>query len=237
MRESFVFYRSFYESLLGMSPENQGDCLMAVANYALNGEEPKTLTPEVRMFFTLVKPQIDANNQRFENGCKGAEYGKLGGRPKKHQDCEKQTPNTENKNPEITPKKPQENPKQTPNVNVNDNVNVLKEKINKKEKISFLDVFDWKSLFTYWEENKKGGKYKNDESRARMLAKLKELTHNDLEFAKAAICHAIDNNYQGFCNGNELFYKPPKTKQGAYEGLYAECVKNGNEFLESFNNG
>lgn len=112
-----------------------------------------------------------------------------------------------------------------------------KEKINKKEKVSFLDVFDWKSLFTYWEENKKGGKYKNNESRERMLAKLKELTHNDFEFAKAAICHAIDNNYQGFCNGNELFYKPPKIRQGGYDDIYAECIKNGNEFLESFNNG
>ena len=71
MRDSFVFYRSFYEALLGMSSDNQGDCLMAVANYAINGVEPEVLTPEVRMFFTLVKPKIDKNNQKCENGKNG----------------------------------------------------------------------------------------------------------------------------------------------------------------------
>ena len=109
MKESFIFYRSFYEALIEMSKENQADCLMAIANYALNGEEP-TLTPEVRLFFTLVKPQIDANNQRFLNGKKG-------GRPKK------------------TKTKPKNNQTKTetePNVNVNDNVNVNVNKNNIK---------------------------------------------------------------------------------------------------------
>ena len=92
----------------------------------------------------------------------------------------------------------------------------IKKKNKQKEKFSFSDVFDWISLFTYWEENKKGGRYKNAESRNRMLAKLQELTGNDFELAKKAICHCIDNNYQGFCNGNELYYRPdkvPKTHQ------------------------
>ena len=121
MRESFVFYRSFFEALLGMDNSNQGDCLMALANYALNGKEPEVLTPEVRMFFTLVKPQIDANNQRFENGCKG-------GRPK--------TETKPNENQKETKTKPNVND----NVNVNVNVNDIKEKSNniniitKKEK-------------------------------------------------------------------------------------------------------
>lgn len=108
-RESFIFYRSFFEALTGMDKISQADCLMAIADYALNGTDPM-LTPEVRMFFTLVKPQLDANKKKYENGCKGAEFGKFGGRPKK--------------NPNGTPKKPQENPKETPNDNVNDNENV-----------------------------------------------------------------------------------------------------------------
>ncbi|MCH5201897.1 MAG: hypothetical protein J1F17_01695 [Oscillospiraceae bacterium] len=125
MRESFIFYRSFFESLTDMNKEAQADCLMALADYALNGNEP-VMTPEVKLFFTLIKPQVDANNKRYENGCKGAEFGKLGGRPKKPQ-------TEENK----TPKKPLKNPNQTPNDNVNDNV-YLKEKINKKENLSFV---------------------------------------------------------------------------------------------------
>jgi hypothetical protein len=91
-----------------------------------------------------------------------------------------------------------------------DKIREDKKKNKQKEKISFSDVFDWESLFQYWEENKKGGAYKTDESRQRMLAKLKELTCGDFEFAKQTICHAVDNKYQGFCNGGELFYKPPK---------------------------
>lgn len=97
-------------------------------------------------------------------------------------------------------------------------------KNKQKEKISFSDVDDWESLFTYWEENKKGGRYKNVESRQRMLDRLKELTGHNLEFAKQAICHCIDNGYQGFSNGNELFYKTQKipiktveTKPDAFE--------------------
>lgn len=91
-----------------------------------------------------------------------------------------------------------------------DKIREDKKKNKQKEKISFSDVLDWESLFTYWEENKKGGRYKNEESRQRMLGKLKELTNNDFSLAKLSICHAIDNDYQGFCNGGELFYKPPK---------------------------
>ena len=94
------------------------------------------------------------------------------------------------------------------NLNENVNKNMNKKKNKQKEKISFSDVFDWESLFDYWESRKKGGRYKTAESRGRMLARLKELTGNDFELAKKAICHCVDSGYQGFCNGNELFYKP-----------------------------
>lgn len=79
--------------------------------------------------------------------------------------------------------------------------------VTKKEKLKETDIVDWNTLFTYWEQNKKGSKYKDDESRGRMLKKLKELTNNNLPFAKEAIFFAIDNSYQGFCNGSELYYK------------------------------
>lgn len=76
-----------------------------------------------------------------------------------------------------------------------------------EKKLKETDIVDWNTLFTYWEQNKKGSKYKDDESRGRMLKKLKELTNNNLPFAKEAIFFAIDNSYQGFCNGSELYYK------------------------------
>lgn len=99
----------------------------------------------------------------------------------------------------------------TPQIRI-DKIREDKKKNKQKEKISFSDVSDWESLFRYWEENKKGGAYKNEESRQRMLAKLKELTLNDFNLAKLSVCFAIDNKYQGFCNGSELYYKPSKNK-------------------------
>lgn len=116
MQESFVFYRSFFEALKDMDKESQADCLMAIADYALNDVEPK-LTPAVRMFFTLVKPQIDANKRRMENGTKG-------GRPRKPK-----------QNLEITEEKPKQNLDETkiePNVNynLNNNLNINNKLIN-----------------------------------------------------------------------------------------------------------
>jgi hypothetical protein len=110
MKESFVFYRSFYEALVNMDKDSQADCLMSLADYALNGNEPNG-SPAVKMFFTLVKPQIDANIRRFENGCKG-------GRPKKPNNNLKETKIKPNEN--LTETKPEPND----NVNVNDNVNL-----------------------------------------------------------------------------------------------------------------
>ena len=33
------------------------------------------------MAWKLIKPQLDANWRRYENGCKGRDYGQLGGNP------------------------------------------------------------------------------------------------------------------------------------------------------------
>jgi hypothetical protein len=110
MRDSFVFYRSFYEALNGLSDIEKGQCFSVIADYALNSIIPENMDAVVRVFFTMARPQIDANIQRHENGCKGGKFGSLGGRPRK--------------NPEETPKKPQENPDITPNVNDNEKDNV-----------------------------------------------------------------------------------------------------------------
>ena len=111
-RESFVFYRSFYEGIKELPRDIQGEVLTAIMEYGLNGVTTENQKPITKAMFALIKPQLDANNQRFENGRLGAEHGKKGGRPKKEKPQE---------NPNQTPKKPQENPNQTPNVNVNDN--------------------------------------------------------------------------------------------------------------------
>ncbi len=79
-RDSFVFYRSFFEAISLMPSEVQAEVYPAVVEYALNGKEPKGLSDIARGVFILVKPNIDASIARKENGKK---FGKLGGRPAK----------------------------------------------------------------------------------------------------------------------------------------------------------
>ncbi len=116
-RESFVFYRSFYEGIKELPRDIQGEVLTAIMEYGLNGVTTENQKPITKAMFALIKPQLDANNQRFENGKLGAEHGKKGGRPKKE--------------------KPQENPTLTPNVNdnvnVNDNISFLEKKKQKSD--------------------------------------------------------------------------------------------------------
>lgn len=115
MRDSFIFYRSFYEAIKDLPRDIQGEIYTAIMEYSLYGNETENLKPIARSIFTLIKPQIDVNNKRFENGSKG-------GRPKKS-DVETFPHDKQVE----TKRKPNENQTETkvePNVNVNDNVNV-----------------------------------------------------------------------------------------------------------------
>lgn len=139
-RDSFIFYRSFFESIQELEPETRCACYDAIIGYALDGTLPDVKGIS-KAIFTAMKPQIDANNKRYEDGCKGAEYGKLGGRPKK----DKNPTGVIDKNPigviESANSK-------TPNENENENDNeILKEKEKKKnrsfEKPSIQDIADY----------------------------------------------------------------------------------------------
>ena len=110
MIDSMVFYRSFYEAIKDLPLDAQGRIYSAIFAYGMDSQEPALQGVE-KSLFSLIKPQIDANNRKRENGKKGAIYGHKGGRPKQE-------------NPKETPKKPLKNPTETPNVNDNVNVNV-----------------------------------------------------------------------------------------------------------------
>lgn len=119
MNDSFIFYASFAEAIKSVPVEHRLQCYEALTDYALTGEYADT-DVFVRIIMAQAVPLIDANFKRRENGAKGAEFGKKGGRPKKN------PIGVINKNPIGETIK-------TPNVNVeclNDNGNVDKEKDN-----------------------------------------------------------------------------------------------------------
>ena len=115
MRDSFVFYRSFYDAIRTLNKRDQAAVFMAICEYALDEKEPDVSGVPLAMF-TIVKPIIEANNHRYENGKKG-------GRPKKPKDnqwfLDEETKPKPNHNQTKTKVKPNVNV----NVNVNDNVN------------------------------------------------------------------------------------------------------------------
>ena len=79
-RNSFVFYRSFFEAIEQANENEQLQLFRGIATYALDGVEP-TFSGLIKAVWLTIKPQIDANTRRYLNGCKGAEHGIKGGRP------------------------------------------------------------------------------------------------------------------------------------------------------------
>ena len=132
-RDSFVFYSSFLKAIRTIKKRDiQAELALAIIEYGITGETTEC-GEVVSVAMELIKPQIEANNKKYINGMKGAEYGVKGGRPKKEKPQE---------NPKETPKKPQENPSLTPNVNDNDNVNDNISFLEKKKQKSDVAVSD-----------------------------------------------------------------------------------------------
>ena len=74
-RDSFVFYRSFYDAICLLDSEQRMETLLAICEYALDGTE-RPLTGAPAAIMAIARANLDANQRRYENGKKG-------GRPKK----------------------------------------------------------------------------------------------------------------------------------------------------------
>lgn len=74
---SFVFYKSFADAIADLPAEQYKAIMIALTTYALEDEEPKLDDPFVKALFTLMKPQIDANQRRREAGRKGGEQASV----------------------------------------------------------------------------------------------------------------------------------------------------------------
>ena len=109
MRESVVFYRSFAEAIKALPKEEQLKALWAVINYGLDGVIPEEHGVHTAIFL-MAKPQIDANNKRYQNGTKG-------GRP-----VTKDKPNDNQDETKAEPKE-KDNVKEKEKVKVKDNDN------------------------------------------------------------------------------------------------------------------
>jgi len=108
MRESFIIYKSFIDA--GREIKNKVDRLNfyeSIFQFALTGEELQ-LEGVAKAMFMLVKPQLLANQKRYENGNKG-------GKPPT------ETPPKPEPKPNLDVTKPE--PNNNGNVNKNETVN------------------------------------------------------------------------------------------------------------------
>ena len=176
-RDSFVFYSSFLKAIRAIKKRDiQAELALAIIEYGITGETAEC-GETVSMAMELIKPQLEANNQKYINGLKG-------GAPKGNQNAKKEKEQPKN-NQETTEEQPKNNQKQpknnqkqpNENVNENDNVNEEEKKYIKKEK-SFKEFTEQdfkeelklhsekyskemlKDFFIYWTEPNEKGKMK-----------------------------------------------------------------------------
>ena len=134
-RDSFIFYRSFYEAISELPKENQADSYNAIMRYALDQEEIE-LTGISKAIFSLVKPQLDANYKKYENGKQ---------KKSKTEAKQKQT-----KSKKVANVNENVNVNDNVNVNVNDNVNV---NVNDNDKVSDSCVDGLQKIIDFYNEN------------------------------------------------------------------------------------
>lgn len=139
MKDSFVFYRSFYEALRRLDNKDlKADIYDAICELALNENSIEINDNLGGIIMDLVKPQIIANNQRYSNGKKG-------GRPlKNHRLLEEKTIGYENEKPNV-------NVNDNENVNVNDNDDDIYTYIE-KHFVRTLNPSEYEEI-SKWEDN------------------------------------------------------------------------------------
>lgn len=140
MRNTFILYRSYAEVLEALTDEEAGRLYKAIAKYAMDGVETP-LEGYLAGYFQLIKPQLDANQKKYENGAKG-------GRPKKNQTETEEKPN---ENQTETKTEPTQNPM------INDKCIMINDKYikeNTKEKLKRFTPPTLEELTAFIKENK-----------------------------------------------------------------------------------
>lgn len=122
-----VFYRSFASAIKKLPDEFQLSALWAIIDYGLDGKEPSD-NGIAEAIFSMAKPQIDANNKRYNNGLKGGRL-KQGESKTEPNSNQKEPNNNQTKTKQsFSETKLEPNEKEKENVNVKDKEKEIKRK-------------------------------------------------------------------------------------------------------------
>ena len=207
MKESFIFYASFYKAIEELDEKKQLKLYKSIMKLALENEENEKLTGIEKAIFELIKPQILANNKRYEDGQKG-------GRPRKI----KTSGFEKEKTTGYSEKKPNVNVNVNDNENENVNVNVNGEVFEKTKKqdpfinpIKTLFVSEYEKTFNTKcylsaQECLRLTELASEYSEIReiipvAISKLKKISFNDINFKPKASWLLKSNNFERVMNG------------------------------------
>lgn len=139
MRDSTIFYRSFYEAIKTLNDEQANRVYTAIFELSLNNNLVE-LDGVENTIFTLIRPQIEANNKKYLNGKQ----------PKKKQNGSK-----------TEAKKKQTKSKTEGNDNDNNKYIIISNKDFQKKVFEFSDKYEkamLENFISYWTEKNPNGK-------------------------------------------------------------------------------
>ena len=211
-RDAFSFFWSFKDAIMGLEDENEKLAIYeALTDYAFLGIEPTDLTPICKIIWKLVKPNIDSSIKRYDacvnNGKKGAEYGSLGGRPKKKKET------------------PEETPKETPKKPLNKNKDKNKDKNKELKENLCIDIDERKNFLstTVSEDFLKFNNWlkENCPFVLKVATQMTEKQYNQIlgQYSKKDLCEVLQNlnNWKDF----------PKKRTSVYISVIDELKKKG----------
>lgn len=156
MRDSFVFYKTWFENIEDEKQEVQWEIIHAIMEYVFRGNLVE-LKPNAKMAFKFIKRDIDRADENYQKYIQTqSNNGKKGGRPRKENKIieDKLNPFLENQRKPMLYKETEktepfsgfsEKSQKSLNVNVKDNVNV-NENVNNTSSYNAGEVSETKNF-------------------------------------------------------------------------------------------
>ena len=204
-RDTFIFYRSFKESMSDLSDADKLIMYEAITDYSLDMKEPE-LTGFPKALFSLIRPFLDANTQRWKNGCKG-------GAPKGNKNNRFSKSTTEVQ-PEVNQSTTEVQANKDKNVNKDKNKDTNKEStiVSKKDELSLSSPSEEFIKFNQWLD-------KHCPFVLKIKTQMTEPEYQKLlaKYTKKEICDVLEslNNWKDF----------PKKRTNVYRSTLDELKK------------
>ena len=204
-RDTFIFYRSFKESMSDLSDADKLIMYEAITDYSLDMKEPE-LTGFPKALFSLIRPFLDANTQRWKNGCKG-------GAPKGNKNNRFSKSTTEVQ-PEVNQSTTEVQANKDKNVDKDKNKDINKEStiVSKKDELSLSSPSEEFIKFNQWLD-------KHCPFVLKVKTQMTEPEYQKLlaKYTKKEICDVLEslNNWKDF----------PKKRTNVYRSTLDELKK------------